>query len=359
MGYSPLDEKRHASLGPEINSPITASMGLSLRIRDDLRKSVVFIGRAEYDDPENHFEPDGTGLLLGYDGCPYLVTAAHIAKELEDGRFYLRVNTKDGEVDFIQVENARWHTLERNKSVDIALTPFIVPAEGKHDCQFLNAEEFLWLPKKEHEHWGIGVGDLVYAVGLFKLWYGKKRNLPIVHCGNIAMVPEDDTLEVEDWNSDDPDATKLVESYLIECHALDGLSGSPVYVRPSGRMPGKYILTKTGEEIDARVVGDNLLLLGIFQASWDAKAAKRLAEQQGQEVLVPVNVGIVVPAEKLKEVLDMDELKAARNVERKKFTSVPSLKSTSKKDAQNPNHKEDFNRLLGAAVQKKEPDDQT
>src|SRR4051812_15106902 len=45
----------------------------------------------------------------------------------------------------------------------------------------------------------IGIGDFAYTVGLFRLMAGRKRNLPIVHTGSIAMLPSDERVPVEDW----------------------------------------------------------------------------------------------------------------------------------------------------------------
>lgn len=43
----------------------------------------------------------------------------------------------------------------------------------------------------------IGIGDMCYTIGLFHLLSGKKRNLPIVHTGNIALLPEDEKISVK------------------------------------------------------------------------------------------------------------------------------------------------------------------
>lgn len=341
--------RERATLGPELGSPFTHS-GLSVRFRDDLRKSVVFLGTAKEPNPEDTFWAVGTGFLVSFGEGSYLVTAAHVAKDLASS-FYLRLNTNSG-ARCVPIRAAEWVTDDQDKTVDVAITTLDLSKIGSFDAGYLMGEEFFWHPDEAHENWNVGVGDMIYVVGLFKFHYGRKRNVPIVHSGNIAMLPEDEKLEIEDWNSSDPDARLEAEAYLIECHALDGLSGSPVFVRSTGRVEKAWKDLKTGAEVNVRVPRDEVLLLGLFQGSWDAKPAKLLAQQLGESVLVPTNVGVVVPVKKIEALMGSDKLKKLTDAQlREKKPPKATLKKTSKKDATpNPDHREDFKRLLGAAV---------
>ena len=74
-----------------------------MRLPDEVQKCVVFIGRKELD-PNTHLERivyGGTGFFVGVPtevaGAPilYLVTAAHVAKKVNDGQFCIRANTND------------------------------------------------------------------------------------------------------------------------------------------------------------------------------------------------------------------------------------------------------------------------
>src|SRR5438552_2127913 len=67
--------------------------GTFVRLSEDIRRSVVYLG---YRKPGTEYEitPVGTGFLL-HMGVPdggYLVTAGHVAKDLEDGAFDIRLN---------------------------------------------------------------------------------------------------------------------------------------------------------------------------------------------------------------------------------------------------------------------------
>jgi hypothetical protein len=47
------------------------------------------------------------------------------------------------------------------------------------------------------------------------------------------MLPKDELIPVRDWESQDPQGRRWVEGYLVETQAISGLSGSPVFVRPT------------------------------------------------------------------------------------------------------------------------------
>jgi hypothetical protein len=327
-------------------------VGISVRFRDDLRTSVAFLGRADQSDPDGTFVPVGTGFFLSFEGGYYFVTAAHVAKPLAAGTFYLRLNTNTV-AKCIPIRSAEWIVDDADQSVDVAITPLSLADIGSFDARYITGEEFFWDRKEAHENWDVGVGDMTYVVGLFKFHSGRKRNVPIVHSGNIAMMPEDERVEIEDWNVDDPDARIEIEAYLIESHALDGLSGSPVFVRPSGPWLNATIETKTKKRVNIRAARDEVLLLGLFQASWDAKPAKILAQQTGDDVLVPTNIGVVVPVEKIKAILKSDKaMKAKDSQTQAKKPPAATLKKARKSAplANNPHHREDLKRLLDAAV---------
>src|SRR5258708_16164609 len=72
---------------------------------------------------------------------------------------------------------------------------------------------------------------MCYTVGLWRLLEGKERNLPVVHTGNIARLPGEEKIPVRAPNK--VGGREMVDGYLIEAQTLKGLSGSPVFVRPS------------------------------------------------------------------------------------------------------------------------------
>jgi len=161
-----------------------------------------------------------------------------------------------------------------------------------------------------------------------------------------------------------------VEGYLVEAQTLEGLSGSPVFIREFARLA-------SGELSDGSqaLVFGGVSLLGIYSGAWDGEPGEILAADRGRRgnFRVPVGVGIVVPVEKLEQLLrDNPNLKK----QREKFAAdqrakraaiqddafpVASPDATEKaappsSDA-NPNHREDFNSLLNAAARTRVSED--
>jgi hypothetical protein len=65
-------------------------------------------------------------------------------------------------------------------------------------------------------------------VGLFTRFTGTTHLIPIVRTGNVAMMPRD-RLPIAGFGE--------MEAYLAEGRSIGGLSGSPVFVRNTTKMP--------------------------------------------------------------------------------------------------------------------------
>jgi hypothetical protein len=98
----------------------------------------------------------------------------------------------------------------------------------------------------------------------------------------------------------------MVNGYLIEAQTLEGLSGSPVFVRYTNP-------TNTFTAL-GRVAGytDHVFLLGLWNGAWDAPAAETLVEQIGKEARVPVGMGITTPSGQIFEILNSAALSNLR-----------------------------------------------
>ena len=252
-------------------------------------------------------EYGGTGFLVvhkdgGYD-FPYLVTARHVAKGLDGA--VLRANTKDGGSGEMDIVVGRWYChpdQSPNKFVDVALAEFALGEE--FDCRYFPSDSLLSNEKRKNKN--IGAGDLVQIVGLFRPLAGERENLVVVHSGSLALVPEEgETIPIEDAG-----VTKYVEGYLVEAQTLKGLSGSPVFVR---RTVSAKPMKPEESPISPKAHGA-VWLLGLYQGAWPGKPDKVLAEDRdfNGTVRVPVGMGIVCPASKIWDILEMDELKEVR-----------------------------------------------
>src|SRR5690242_19324792 len=97
-----------ASLGPERRVPVAGAPGAYMRIADDLRKSVVFFGEEDARPGRGGIRCIGTGFLLYYGGAGYLVTSKHLAYDLGEFPFLLRVNKRDGTAENIPFDELGW-----------------------------------------------------------------------------------------------------------------------------------------------------------------------------------------------------------------------------------------------------------
>jgi hypothetical protein len=324
--------------------------GCLVRLGDDARKCVVFFGTP--DPKTDELSVWGTGFLVRTTNHPtvYLVTAAHVIIDKQDCPFAIRYNRKDGGSGYDYVDNAKWHFHPMDRTVDVAVLE-IEPPEWADD--WLAFPQYSVLSDFKFETKDIGPGDLVYTVGLWRNLQGKNRNKPFVHVGHVGMVPQDDKIEVKGWINDKP---VEVEAYLTEGEPLRGASGSPVFARRSIRL-GKGIF-RDDPNAETWVYG-SVWLLGL-----QSDAYFECAVIDASEKFVPRGTNIVVPSMKINEVLDKDELKNKRRrdaSERKQKVAVLPEKLSAAPSAgdANPNHLEDFKRLVDAAARKRPQGDQT
>jgi hypothetical protein len=366
------------TLGPSRREPLPGCPGFYVRIGDDLRETVLFLGFEDKAPGKGGINCVGTGFLLNYDECGYIVTARHLAHGLGDNPFLVRVNRKDGTSENILADEVRWFE-HPDPNVDVAVTPFAIGGGPGAPYQVLYLPGSMMATDAiiKHEKLNaLGVGDFTYTIGLFRLLSGERRNLPVVHFGTVAMMPGDERIPVRDWR--DKTQKLMVEGYLIETQAMQGLSGSPVFVRPTTTFNlFSNALRDPRHPVPPDFMGlapvQRLFLLGLWSGSWDAPPDEVLAVQAGQQNRVPVGMGIVVSAQKIKETLEQEELIAMRKevkrlrakLEAANAATTDSAIPTANPDVHgappasdaNPRHREDFTSLVGAAARKREQED--
>lgn len=282
-----------------------------MRISDDLRKCVVYLGyRAN--GGSNQIRAIGTGFFIhtGEPGGSYLVTARHVVEgpdSLGSDPFEIRFNEKNGGGKLHLVDFARW-VLHPDPNVDIAVLPLEPPDWA--DCVSVQQKYFASDFKLRSKD--LGSGDLVYIIGVFYLLHGTDRNRPFVHCGNIALMAEDEPIPVRNWRNPGTDKQpNLVDlnGYLVQAETLPASSGSPVFARRT-----VWTMARDGsanEEVKVFLPG-SLWLLGVWHGAWAGQPGSILAGHLSKNVTVPVGTGIASPATKLIEILDLEELKDQR-----------------------------------------------
>jgi len=299
-------------------------------VGSSLQKIVVFIGFADPTSPTG-IKCEGTGFLFAYKQQGYLLTCRHVADTLDGAPFVIRVN-RGGKAVLLEANNVAWDR-HPDPLVDLAAIPVLLPTSHGYDCTYLGDDTIL---KPEHfDAEGIGVGSLCYTFGLFHFIQGQNQNLPMVHAGNIALLPPPgERIPVHNKKTNKPD---FVEAYLIESAAINGASGAPVFVRPTITVgPFK---SDQGVEFRSSWPEASTRLLGVFQGAWfappDSAVASNVRTSSGS--VVPVGVGLVVPAHAIIDLLETDVMKKHReeNPPQARWATLTSVSSDAAPPASN------------------------
>jgi hypothetical protein len=277
----------------------------SVRVPDFMPKSVGFIAEVVEDPAGPAFDPCATGFFVSVaskvipaNGYFAFVTAKHVVDDLMGKKAALIVNRKGGGVITLGDACEKWFLHPTDTTADVAVLPVNLPPDV--DILAISTDNFA-SPEAINKY-QVGIGDEVFIVGLFTYAPGTKRNMPIVRHGNIAMLPD----EQIDTSSG------YANVYLVEARSIGGISGSPVFVRPTLRVPGKE---PDGTDISLHGISGRMLLLGLMQAHWDIRESELNKPSFIQDRQRGVNLGIavVVPAYKILETINHPQLAALRD----------------------------------------------
>jgi hypothetical protein len=257
-------------------------------VPDEMRKCVAFL----YYRKNGKILPAGTAFFVGYPlpddpdrAVTLLLTAHHviagIQAQSDDDQVLLRLNTKDGGATWAESHAGSWY--QHDSSVDCAILPWSPPTELNVDYRAWHL--WSWVTGDPMRQEGIGIGDEVFIIGLFRNHLGRDRNEPILRVGNIAAMPAD------------PIRTRLygdMRAILVEARSIGGLSGSPVFAHLGfARLrDGHYMQWQATDG----TVGP-FVFLGLMHGHWDALETE-VDVLAGQEK-INMGVGIVVPAEQI------------------------------------------------------------
>ena len=259
---------------------------IDMRVPDEVRQCTVFLA-AQVSSNRAHRKFIGTAFIvsvpfqdpLAEKALLYLVTARHVIEAAEGENIWVRANMQDGSSNMVETKKSLWLTHPTDNSVDVAVLPFNF--QGPLLAKYVPVSMLLTGEITKEKK--IGTGDEVFLTGLFAQLQGSERNLPIVRLGNIAMMPDERV----------PTSMGPIEAYLIEARSIGGLSGSPVFVR----------------ETLVGVLG-SVYLLGLMHGHWDIPPENKndTIDATGNNNAVNMGIAIVVPAEKIREVIDRKEL---------------------------------------------------
>jgi hypothetical protein len=264
--------------------------------------SVAFVG---FQDKETHeLRLGGTVFFLthraaskntqGFFDHGYIVTAAHnldaIAKHSFDA--VIRVNLKTGGNGTLTTRIADWVRHLTDSSVDVAVYPIRIWVE-EYDHSFFAIEQ------RVNQHLStesVDIGDELFFPGLFIHHYGTEHNIPIVRLGNIVAMPEEKVRTIFGGRE------RPIDAYLGEVRSIGGLSGSPVFVSMIGRRKGANIISHPTP----------YRLLGLIHGHFDRSSTPDVVATDSEAFAEKVNMGIalIVPAEKIVEVLESPQIQA-------------------------------------------------
>lgn len=264
-----------------------------MRIPSIILKSVGFIGEVTHEGQSDvHGDLCATGFFvcvpfkspeLSDKRVCYFVTAAHVAKSLSDRPIYFLVNKQAGGVTGLQPIHAGWGVHPTDRTADVVAVQVLNPEDG--DIATIRAEDLV--TPDDISAGRVAVGDEVFITGLFTEAPGTTRNMPIVRHGNIAMIPE------EQIQTD----MGYADAFLIEARSIGGLSGSPVFVRPS--------IEIDVEQGQVHVTGP-IKVLGLMQGHWDIRESEMNEPSivHDRKRGVNLGIGVVVPAAKILETIN-------------------------------------------------------
>ena len=271
----------------------------SVRIPDFVLKCVGFVGEVEHrtsSGVEGELVATGFFLAVRCQRIPashvYFVTARHVAKRLKGRDIYFLVNSIQGGTISFETGNPWWFH-PTDPAVDVALVQIasdpLADVMSVEDSQLATPQLFAQMD--------IGIGDEVFTTGLFTHAPGAERNIPIVRHGNIAMMPG------EKIQTD----LGFADVYLIEARSMGGLSGSPVFVRPTMRAK---LTANHGKPVDFLGAGHGATLLGLMHGHWDIRESElnKPSFTHDQRHGVNLGIAIVVPAVKILETLNQEAL---------------------------------------------------
>src|SRR4051812_9634682 len=118
--------------------PIHGAEGFSVHVGCALHNTIVFIGSEDPTRPSG-IDCQGTGFLLHYDGCGYLVTARHVAEPFESAPFVLRVNNGNSSSRLLPGEEVTWFH-HSDRLVDLSVSPVNLTLKSGYRVQFLTKD---------------------------------------------------------------------------------------------------------------------------------------------------------------------------------------------------------------------------
>lgn len=302
--FIPYIYRRYAEFSYRADKEITVP-----RIDDYILNCVIYL-YPTVESARNSLNVGGSGFIVGVQSkarpetfFTYAVTNAHV---VNNGCTVVRVNKKDGTFDVIELADTQW--IRHPNADDLAIASIVLD-QNQHKLDFWVGDSFL-ITKEKIEELKIGIGDEAFIVGRFQLADGKIQNTPTVRLGHIAQMPIEPHLTEYQLQQ---------EGFLVECHSISGFSGSPVfvYIPPFAPRPNTDVISAVWHRLLLGVDWGHLPIPENVKR-WNADSGE-WEKQKNLKVVANSAMMGVVPAWKLRELLDMSQFMKVRDNQDKQW----------------------------------------
>ena len=272
------------------------------RIPDEMIGCAFFL-YPSHSDAEYGNAIGASGFFVGIDWAGtelrrhlYAVTNKHCILQCRD-EVVIRATKSDGTLDYIESDPVDWHP---SPTHDISVLP-ISPAKA---ALFRNISDGLFVTPTDFEPDAnsttcLGPGDDVFMIGRFTPHDRKATNHPSSRFGNLSMV----VAPIKHPGGYDQ------ESFAVEMRSISGYSGSPVFIYWG--FGGNHL-----HGIKRSMVTSFLGLLGVDWGHIPMRLPVLNSQgnplPNGEYVKSHTSMSGVVPAWRLKELLDSDRFKEQR-----------------------------------------------
>ena len=332
------------------------------KIPEKIKDCIFFLYKSEKDAIQGK-KSGGSGFLIGvqsdkypeYSQYNYIcgVSNCHVVKNRKYS--VIRLNKLDGSIEIIPFSPDDWISFPKDHLVDIVISPQINISQGVHKASFIHTS--LFATEEILNICEIGIGDNIFMIGRFMDYDGGRNiNEPSTRFGNVSVMPIKIKQETGYKNG---------QSYIMDIHSRTGYSGSPVFVYRTivDNIDEWY---KVGKKNHTYHKNQFLYLIGIhwgqFPEEWETNTGPFRGITKGMSGMT-----LVIPAQLILDLLNSPPIKDHRDKwemnlqEHFKRNGYPPVaeSATYPSNQENPQHKEDFNSLLTAAVKKKPQADET
>ena len=240
--------------------------------------------------------PIGTAFVVGYPdpendsySIPLIVTAKHLVDERDKviGRF----STNEGKTlidvhyNLSKIRANKDYWVHPDPNVDIA----VFRTKHFEETDYLPLPINLIATKETFVSEEIVQTNRIFFPSLLVNFMGSTRNYPVIRSGEIALIPNE-PVPIRYKSSG-----KIIkidqEAILVEATAIPGSSGSPVFLWPGPRIKGNSIHQKPTKAF----------LLGIMFGFYNYDIQENSLENSG--------IAIVIPSWRLREILDLKQLR--------------------------------------------------